>query len=181
MFFQTLRVTVDILFLRRGPQDMPASWNLLGALAALYLIVHVAQALIAASFGSALLQALVATALLAAYTRIALQLREHLPRLAQTLSALFAVGIVATVVLLGPTAAMGSVLQQLAQGGNPQTIEQPPIFAVLLALVVFIWLVIADAHIFRHALDVSMGIGVLVALGFQILLPIVFGLLLGLA
>lgn len=160
---------------------MPASWNLLGTLAALYLIVHVGQAMIAAPFGSALLQALVATALLAAYTRAALQLRQHLRRLAQTLSALFAVGTLATVLLLGPTAAMGSVLQQLAQGGSPQTIEQPPVFAVLVALAVFIWLLIADAHIFRHALDVSMGIGVLVALGFQILLPLVFGLLIGLA
>lgn len=177
MLVQTLRTTVDILLLRRGPQDMPPNWNMLGLLAALYLVVHLGQALTIASLSSALLQAVVATGLLALYARVALQLRDRLARFAQTLSALFAVGILATIVLLGPTAAMGPVLQQMAEGGANQMVQPPPLLALLAAIVVSIWLLVANAHIFRHALDVPMGLGVLVALGYEILLPVIFGLL----
>lgn len=178
MFLQTLRVTVDILLLRRGPQDMPANWNLLAVLGALYLIVHLGQALTLAPIGPALLQAVIATALLALYARVALHIRQRLARLLQTLSALFAVGIVAAVVLLGPTAAMGAALQQMAQASSPQAAVELPIFAALVTLVVFVWLLIANGHIFRHALDVPMGMGVLIALGFEVL-PIVFGVIAG--
>lgn len=177
MFAHTLRVTVDILLLRRGPQDLPADWNLLATLAVLYLIVHFVQVRTAAETGPALLQALLATALLVVYVRAALRLREHLPRFVQTLSALLAVGILATLLLLGPTAMMAPFLEQMAQGKDVQSMDQPPIFALLASAVVSIWALIAYAHIYRHALDVPLGVGVLVALGFEILLLFVFGLL----
>lgn len=177
MLVQTLRTTVDILLLRRGPQHLPASWNLLGLLAALYLIVHLGQALTIVPFGSALLQALVATGLLALYVRVALQVRDRMARFAQTLSALLAVGVLATIVLLGPTAAMGPVLQQMAAGDASQMTQPPPLLPLLMAVVVSIWLLVVNGHIFRHALDVPLGFGVLVALGYEILLPLFFGLL----
>lgn len=181
MFAQTLRVTVDIVLLRRGPQDVPASWNLLAVLAAVYLIAHFAQALTLAPPGSALLQAVLATLLLGLYVRAALQVRERVPRLAQTLIALFAVGTVATVLLLGPTAAMGPAVQAMAEGSDMQSVEQPPIPALLAAAVLSVWRLVVYGHIYRHALDMSLGLGVLVALGFELLLPLVFGLLVGAA
>ncbi|MDN5862761.1 MAG: hypothetical protein L0H19_04850, partial [Salinisphaera sp.] len=65
MFSQTVAVTVDLLRLRRGPQDLPADWNLLAMLAGAYFIVTFAQVLVAAPTGVALLQALLATVVLA--------------------------------------------------------------------------------------------------------------------
>lgn len=176
MFAQTLRVMVDIVLLRRGPQDMPSDWNLLAVLAALYLIVHFMQATVVASTSAALAQAALATGLLAVYARTILQVSGCLPRLVQTLTALFAVGTLASLILIGPTAVMGPIFEQLAQGVDPKTI-QVPLFAVLAAIVVSIWLVIANAHIFRHAVDKSMGIGVLIAIGYEILLPVLYSVL----
>lgn len=177
MFAQTLRVTVDLLLLRRGPQELPANWNLLATLTLLYISVHFAQARTAAETGPALLQAVLATALLFAYVRSILHARDLLPRFVQTLSALLAVGVLATLLLLGPTASLAPFLERVAAGEPSQTAAQPPMFALLASLVISVWALIAYGHIYRHALDVRLMAGVLVALGFEFLLLVVFALL----
>ncbi len=177
MIAQTVRVTVDMLLLRRGPQDLPADWSLLGALAVVYFSTAFAQVRTAAETVPALLQALLATVLLAVYVRAVLQMRGLLPRYVQTLSGLFAVGIVMTLLMLGPTAALAPFLESLAQASEPEQVPQPPALVLLAYFVIGVWALVAFGHIYRHALDVSLGVGVLVALGFEFLLFLVFTLL----
>lgn len=176
MFAQTLRVTVDLLLLRRGPQDLPSNGNLLVALGAGYFILAFAQVRMAVATGPALVQAILATGLLAAYIRAVLHTRGLPSRFAQTLAGAYAVGIVLTVLMLGPTAALAPFLQNLAASGGAAGAAQPPALLLLAYLVVGIWGLIAFGNIYRHALETSLGLGVLVALGFEFLLLIAFAL-----
>ncbi|MDT0617941.1 hypothetical protein RM531_05610 [Salinisphaera sp. P385] len=177
MFVQTLRVTLDILLLRRGPQDLPADWNLLSLVAGAYLTVTFAQVSVAASVGPALVQALLATGLLALYVHGVLKFRDLSPRFLQTLIAFFATGTALTILMLGPTSALAPMLTALAEGASPDDIPQPSTLVLLVYMIVGIWGLIAFGHIYRHALDLSLGFGVLVALGFEMLLFMAFALI----
>ncbi|MDN5938354.1 MAG: hypothetical protein L0H83_06795 [Salinisphaera sp.] len=176
MFSQTVAVTVDLLRLRRGPQDLPADWNLLAMLAGAYFIVTFAQVLVAAPTGVALLQALLATVVLAGYVRAVLGSRGRVARFAQTLAAMYAVGIVLTLLMLGPTATLAPFLTSLAQGTAQQSAAAAPTaptLGMLAYMIIGVWGLVVFGHVYRHALDIGLGIGVLVALGFEVLLFLV--------
>jgi hypothetical protein len=137
-----------LLRLRAGPQDLPASWGLTLFLLAAYIAlgIYSARALggedaVARSLAINAVQIIAVVALL--------QLRKFPERLPQTLSALAGAGLV-----LGALA-----YALLAQADS--AVNQP-----LLPLAwfgIFIWSLLVDAHIYRHALSVSMAQGVLVA------------------
>ena len=143
----TLMNLIQLLRLRGGPQNLPASWVLMILLLSAYLVQNLitgqqledsnaaAKSLMAIS-----LQILVLTGLLF--------WRKHLERFAQTMSALAAMGIFFNIITWG-----------LLSMSDP-AVNQP-----LLALVwfaIFIWSLFVDAHIYRHALSVPFAIGMLV-------------------
>ncbi len=137
----------NMLRLRGGPQNLPASWPLAIILVSAYMLQNLitgqqleddyaaAKSLLAIS-----LQVVVLTGLL--------YWRHHLERFPQTLSALAGVGIVFNAVTW-------ALLTQSDPAGN-----QP-----LLALTwfaVFIWSLFVDANIYRHSLSVPFAMGMLI-------------------
>jgi len=139
---------LQMLRLRSGPQDLPSSWVLSGALIGAYLAVGVFTGHTLggedAVFRSLAINALQIFAVVAM-----LQVRRTPERLAQTLAALSGTGIILSLI------AFGFLLQ-----ADPD-VNQP-----LLALawfVVFGWSLLVDAHIYRHALSIKLSTGVLVA------------------
>jgi len=137
----------NMLRLRGGPQNLPASWPLAIILVSAYMVQNLitgqqleddhaaAKSLLAIS-----LQVVVLTGLL--------YWRRHLERFPQTLSALAGVGIV-----------FNAVTWALLTQSDPAA-NQP-----LLALIwftVFIWSLFVDANIYRHSLSVPFAMGMLI-------------------
>ena len=136
-----------MLRLRGGPQELPASWPLMIVLVSAYLIQNLitGQQLeddnaVAKSVLALCLQVVVLTGLL--------YWRRHMERFTQTLSAMAGVGVVFN--------AITWIL--LTQSG---TSPIQPLLALGWLLVV-IWSLFVDAHIYRNALSTTLSIGMLI-------------------
>ncbi|MDT8320476.1 MAG: hypothetical protein RQ826_08100 [Xanthomonadales bacterium] len=139
---------LDILRLRAGPQDLPAGWSLAIAMSLAYL----GQGLIAArTLGEtdAVPRSLLAIAVQVVAVAALLQLKRHSERLPQTITALTGTGFI-----------LGLISVFLLQQADP---EQPQPGLALVYLALFIWSLTVDAHIYRHALSITMSRGALIA------------------
>lgn len=172
-----VRLLVDLLLLRRGPQDMPGGSTMLYGSAAAYCILLFAQTRIVAASGSAFLQALVSTVALALYVRALLRFRGYPARAPQTCVALFAVGAVFTLLSLGPTVAMAPFLLALGSAQTAADVPQPSAIAAFAGVAIACWSLAVIGHIYRHALHIRFWQGLLVAIGFEFVLFLVFRLL----
>ncbi|QIT56473.1 hypothetical protein HC341_15470 [Aquisalimonas sp. 2447] len=146
---------VRICLFQDGPQDMPANGTVLVVLVA---IGWAASTLLVGQLieeGSAALEVSLATAFGLLFTWLALTMRGGSNRFLQTASALFGTDLV----LLLPVTPLLLMTQNGDGGGNLQ----------LLLLLLWIWSIAIKGHIFRHALDLPVAGGVLVAIGYTIL------------
>lgn len=176
-FMPFARLVIDLLLLRRGPQDMPASTSALYGAAAAYCILLFFQIRIIAPTGSALFQALVSVVALGSYAFVLLRMRGYANRAPQTMTALFTAGGVFSVLNLGPTAAMAPFILALGQAGPITSIPQPSPIAALAGVAIAFWSLAVFAHIYRHALQVRFWQGLAAAFGFEVVLLIVFSLI----
>ncbi len=145
---------VRICLFRDGPQELPANSSLLILLVA---VAWVVQTLLISQLdegGTVGLEVTLAVAFSLLFTWLALTLRGGTNRFLQTASALFGTNLV----LLVPVAPL-----LFMAGSNGDGALQ----TLLLAL--WIWSIAIKAHIFRHALDLPIAGGVLVAIGYTIL------------
>lgn len=172
-----VRLVIDLLLLRRGPQDMPAGTSVLYGAAAAYCSLLFLQSRMIATAGHAIFQALVATLALAVYARTLVRLRGYPNRVVQTLSALFASGAAITLLMLGPTLAVAPFFVALGQAGSAAQLPQPSPVAMLAYIVIGFWGIAVSAHIYRHALETAFLVGLGAALGYEVLLLLVFSLL----
>jgi len=138
----------NMLRLRGGPQDFPSSWQLTLVLVAAYLMQNLVTGsqledsdAAAKSLLSISLQIIVLVGLLI--------WRRHPERFSQTLSALAAVGIV-----------FNLITWTLLTQSDP-AINQPVLAMVWFT--VFFWSLFVDANIYRHALSITLSIGVLIS------------------
>lgn len=143
-----IRILFDILRLRSGPQDLPAGPGLAIILVAAWL----AQGLLtdqvlneAESAPRSLFAVLVQVGAVIAL----LKLSNRATRVPQTISALAGTGFIFGLL------AMFLVLQL-----DPQ---QPKPGLAFAYLGLFVWSLMVDGHIYRHALSIKMSLGVLVA------------------
>ncbi len=147
---------VDICLLRRAPQDLSAS----GALFVIVVLISVAVGAVGvsdvipglAAIAAAMLDAVIAMVLL----RLALMLKNHSGRFIQTATALFGSSIIMGLIALP---------LQLAVGDDPQVVTP---FVSVAYLLLLIWMQVIIGHILRHALDVSMMLGVGLALTYSV-------------
>ena len=177
MLSQLARVSVDLLLLRRGPQDMPSNWALMAGLGLAYCSLAFMQVSLVADAGPAITQAILATVILVAYVNAVLRMRNFSARFVQTLTAFFVVGCVLTVLMLGPTSALAPFLNALAENPEAQSAPQPPAFALLAYMLIGLWSLVVFGHIYRHALEVSFWMGIGAALLFEFTLFMTFALL----
>ncbi len=143
-----LGVFPDLMRLRSGPQDVPASAGLLLILAVLYVL----QGFLAGEFieePDAAPRTFVAIALQFAVITVLLRLKGYGERVQQTLSAMAGTGFI-----------FGLMSIPLLLQFQPNT-SQPAIALAYLGL--FAWSLAVDGHIYRHALSIKMSMGVLTA------------------
>ncbi|MCP1675095.1 peptidoglycan/LPS O-acetylase OafA/YrhL [Natronocella acetinitrilica] len=149
---QPLETLLRVCWFRAGPQDLPYSreWLILLVVAATALSVVSLQLLPEEDngFGRVLLH----TALGLGVPWILLQLRGRLNRYVQTASAMFGTSLLLTLFVLPPLFALG---------GSP---GEPVVWAAYWWLAVVIWSVAVMGHIMRHALDLPLSAGVVIAL-----------------
>lgn len=161
---EILQRVLDMMRLRSGPQDLPASRGLTIILAGAYI----SQGFIAGGvLGEPDAAPRTILAIVVQFGVISALLNfKNLPyRIHQTISALAATGF-----LFGMASI--AILSQL-QPGEPR----PDVAMVYLVL--FIWSLLVDAHIYRHALSVKMSMGVLISVSIfaanLVLLQVIFG------
>lgn len=154
---------VDICLLRRAPQDLPASVPLFTIVIFLSVVigaVGVSDVISGtASIAAAMLDAIIVLVLL----RLVLMIQNHSPRFLQTATAVF-----------GSSAVLGMIalpLQLVAGDASGENAIAPIVSIAYLMLLVWVQLVIG--HILRHALNVSLTLGVGLALTYSVLSGIV--------
>lgn len=145
-----IRLFIDICLLRAAPQDVPAAPVLLW----LTLVAYLATGLLALAPGEGLVRAgsmvAVDTLTLLALLAASLHVRRHPGRFGQTATALLGTGTVFGVLLL-PVLVLGGTGESAAGLAFP------------LWLGLFLWGLVVTAHILRHALDLPIAGGTLVA------------------
>ncbi len=169
-----IRLFFQLLFLRAGPEDMPAGQQPLLIAVGFYLVVGVLLDLAVTSEGGlghglgAGLMLLAADALvLVGYSAGLAALRGHRARTPQMLTALF-----------GATAMLGLVAWPLVvmqpTGLEGENVDgQVGLWSVLM-IALFAWNLVVLGQIYRRTLDFGAAIGVLTALGYFILSSLVY-------
>jgi hypothetical protein len=164
---QFLKVFLDIVLWRRGPQDLPASGLLLALVTALYVAVSVVQLLMLHEAGAAwFVFVLLDPVLLLGGTWLLLRLFGHPERFLQTATAVLGTGALLGAIVYLP-------LQWLleAAGATP---ESTLAGSAALALVVIFALV--TGRILKLAMDASLFTGVAISLTYFLLINLLLGL-----
>jgi len=136
-----------LLFLRGGPQHLPASRVLAIFLLAAYVVQNLVTGQQLADEYAAE-KSLVAIVLQIVILTGLLRWRNYQARFVQTLSALVGVGIV-----------FNAVTWVLLNQSDPN-LSQPGL--ALAWFGVFLWSLFVDAHIYRHSLSVNLAVGMLI-------------------
>ena len=159
---------IDLALLRRKPQDLPASTLLFGLVLIVGLVGGVLLAVTAgATLPLALAQSVLDMLLMLAVLQMALKWVKKPSRFTQTATAL-----VGTDTLVGFAALLPVSLAGPGTGDSPQLVVAGLLFMALVA-----WSVLITAHILRHAFDIKLMQGAMIAVAFDILSFILVGAL----
>jgi hypothetical protein len=146
------------MFLRRGPQDLPYSPALLALLIAgmltlsAVLAAQLTQVSVARTAFSMLLEL--------GLTWAALRMAEKPERFVQAATAMVGASIVLTLLAIPILFGVDGVTEETKQLTRAQSLW------VLFALLFHVWNIAITGHILRHALDITLRVGVLVAVVF---------------
>ena len=154
-----LKTFLDICLLRANPQDLPTSRVMMFSALLAYGLADVVGVLDTLPVESAMLAAAVDTLLLVASVLLALRWRQLENRLPQTLSALAGGG------------ALLSMLAWVTAGLTREWLPPAWVWAPFL-----VWYVLVFGHVLRHALSITLPVGVAVSLLYLILSMGVTGL-----
>jgi len=165
-----IRLFFQLLFLRAGPEDMPAGQQPLLVAVGLYLAVGVLLDVAVTGEGAGGLgggvMLLAADALvLAGYSAGLAVLRDRRPRIPQMLTALF-----------GATAMLGLLAWPLVamQPSGTEVADSQLGFWSVAMIVLFAWNLVVLGQIYRRTLEFGAAIGVLAALGYFIISSLVY-------
>jgi len=139
-----VRVIWLIALLRQGPQVLPVSTFLLWLVLGAHWATGVLLGLFSFPVGESLLSALAGTLIMAAVVHTLLLLYRHHNRLVQTLTALAGCEVLLGLLGIPPTALFYAGAQDIA---------------AMLSLLLLGWNIAIAAHIFRHAVGVTLGMG----------------------
>ena len=150
----------DLCLLRRGPQDLPHSTNLLIATVVISLVLDVAIAARFQPFASAFPRVLLSTIILLAMPFFALKLANLSERYVQTVTALIATSAVFTLLTVPIVIGVGKLPQ------DPKDLTAVQAMFGWISLLLVAWQLAVRGNILRHALNLPMRLGVLVAVVF---------------
>ncbi|HET7842733.1 MAG TPA: hypothetical protein VFL14_01185 [Xanthomonadales bacterium] len=157
-FATLLPLLRDILFLRRGPQDLPYSPALLALLIGATLAVY--AALSANLERVQLPRGAFSLLLQLGLTWTALNVADKSPRFVQTATALVGASIVLTLLAIPGYFGVDSLAEA------PKELTQTQALAIMFLLLFQVWDIAITAHILRHALELKLRFGVLIAIVF---------------
>ena len=167
---QFLRICLDIVLWRRGPQDLPASGLLLAIAVAFYVAVSAVQlALLGETAATWVFFIVVDPLLLGAWLWLVLRLYGHAQRFMQTASAVFGTGAVLGIGLYLP-------LQLIVTGlgfGPASGLAQ--VFALLLVVT----FALVTGRIIKLATDSNLFTGIAVSLTYFLVINYLVGVLRG--
>lgn len=151
---------VDIILLRRGPEQLPASRTLL----VLMIVLNFVGSLIWAGVVSvpaidAMLQSLIACGVMLLWYHWALHIAQKRERYLQTLTALFGVSAMFLPVLMPLVGAMLPYLEK-ADPNSP-----PPAVLMIMTMVVLFWGLLVNVRIVRVAFETNWVGAILLVLG----------------
>lgn len=166
MYAQTATTTLKILMFRAGPQDLPFSVDLTRTLMPLAVVANFWMFSMALPMAMAVAMSIAMVGGMAMVTNSLLKARKMTPRFNQTFNALLATGTVLTLLQLPPFSQVAPILVKATL--NPKMLENPealnlPQGAVMLMNLLTFWSLGVTAHIYRSAINVNFGIGILVA------------------
>lgn len=163
---QFLRIFVDIVLWRRGPQDLPASALLLGVAVAAYVAVSAVQlALLGEPAATWFLFMVVDPLLLGGWVWLVLRLFSKPERFLQTASAVFGAGAVLGLALYLPLQLIASAFGQQPSSAMAQT------FALLLVVT----FALVTGRIIKLATDSNLFTGIAVSLTYFLLINFLVG------
>lgn len=139
--------------LRRAPQDDPLSYSALQWSIVAYVLMDLWQARASSDWPATLGMTLLDILVMVLFAWTLLLLMKKSARLVQTLTALAGTGTVLGVV----------GLPLILQTARTQTEDGPAGILVLGWLLMLVWSIAVQAHIFRHALSTGYGTGLLLA------------------
>jgi len=167
---QFLRIFLDIVLWRRGPQDLPASSLLLWAAVAAYVAVSAVQlALLGETAATWLFFVVADPLLLAAWVWLVLRLYGRRERFLQTASAVFGTGAVLGLGLYLP-------LQLIVTGLGHGPVSGLAQFFALLLVVAF---ALVTGRIIKLATDSNLFTGIAVSLTYFLVINYLVGVLRG--
>ncbi len=150
----------DLMLFKRGPQDLPHSP---GLLAALCVVSFALDTYIASQFQvvpDAAPRVAFSLAMLLALPWVALRLANLDARYAQTATALVATSMLFTVLTVPVLLGVGKLPE------DPKDLTAGQALLGWLSLLLMGWQLAVRGHIFRHALELPMRLGVLIAVVF---------------
>ncbi|EHQ53290.1 hypothetical protein ECTPHS_11432 [Ectothiorhodospira sp. PHS-1] len=153
--YALIKPFIQLTFMQKGPEDLPASALLLWLCIIAYLLVGLIVALPFYPFQLAILQTGMELALLAGYTALLLSWRGLPGRFNQTLSALLGVGVILGLLML-------PLVYNLR---GAETATEIPVYITVGYLVLLGWLLTTYGNILRSALGlqtVAGGVGLAV-------------------
>jgi len=164
-------VVVDIILLRRGPEQVPASSALLVVTVGIYMAI---SAMVVASVSTKdanwPLELVIGAASMLVWYRVALHLAKKGERYPQTMTAMFGVSTIFAPLLFPMT---NSLLVQV------QAKQQPSQFITMLALFLVVWMLVVLVRIVSAAFELSWPAALLLVVGEWIFSVLLLVLILG--
>ena len=161
-----LKVFLDIVLWRRGPQDLPASRLLLALTALAYVCVSALQLAALNERGSAWFVFVVLDPILTSGTYLLLKLFRHPERFLQTATAVLGTGALLGLLLFLP---LQLILSAIGAGKNSTAAG---VFALLLVVV----FALVTGRILQLATDSNLFTGIAVSLTYFMLINLLLGL-----
>ena len=162
----TIKILIDIILLRKGPEDFPASISLMFILAAINLMVSITLA--SKIHSQTIAVSLSVLGLFITYIFIKILLVNKAERFTQTFSSMMGVSILIDLI------SVPVVFPLLNEDLNQNIL----LLFWLLASALYIWLVVTYGFIISRALSITLGYGISIAAAYVLVSYMIFELIL---
>jgi len=154
---------LDVCLLRRGPQDLAASTPLFFIVAFISVVVGAVGVSSVIAWPSSIAASMLDAVIVMVLLRLVLLIQKRSARFIQAATAIFGSGAILGLIALPLQMVVGEEVKEGAVG--------PLLSTAYLALLV--WVQVVIGHVLRHTLNVSLALGIGLALTYSILSGIV--------
>ena len=152
---------IDLIRLRRGPQDLPSSQNLLIITGFLLIVTAILGDHMNDDFAGRLIFALTQVAILTITVWIILALNRKSERAVQTLTAFYGTSVLIQLVVWPFRSWLLSMSEEA---------QQQATLPLLAVIALAVWSFVVMVHIYRNALDASRGKAILISILTQVII-----------